>query len=228
VKDARRETSLCVSPFANAQTIAVRGAPVTSTSVAQLLKRHTRPVHERVEAQLRLLDPGLTSRRLRRVIERFFGFWEPNEMQQMKWSSDHPAEALILRCSERRRAALFARDLRILGAGDAALEAVLRAPPIFESLDEAKVLGWLYVTEGATLGGAIITRHLRTVHALTDLRFECFKPYAEGPGAMWRAFTSALEDFTRDDVARTDSVTRAAVATFEALERWLAPLATST
>jgi hypothetical protein len=38
----------------------------------------TRPVHQRVVAQLGLLDPDLSMERLRAVITRFFAFWSTN------------------------------------------------------------------------------------------------------------------------------------------------------
>jgi heme oxygenase len=195
--------------------------------VMGLLKERTSSVHERVEAQLGLLDPNLSAARLKAVLARFFGFWDSNESQIAVWSADSPAISAGLQCADRRRAGLFAADLTALGLTSGELELVPRAPLVFDRLTDARVLGWLYVTEGSTLGGALITRHLRSVNSLRQLRLGSFRPYGEGPGAMWRAFTSALDGFVAGDLIRAEAVVASGLSTFEALEGWLAPLALS-
>jgi heme oxygenase (biliverdin-IX-beta and delta-forming) len=205
----------------------VRGPGRTRSPVMGLLKERTGPVHRRVEDKLGLLNPDLTIERLKAVLARFFGFWETNEIQIGAWSVDHPSASAQFRCTDRRRAALFADDLLALGMTTGELGRVPGAPAIFDGLNHSKVLGWLYVTEGSTLGGAIITRHLRRVGALTDFALHSFRPYGEGLGAMWRDYTSTLDRFVSDNPVRTEAVVEAALRTFDALERWLEPLSVS-
>jgi heme oxygenase len=55
--------------------------------VARQLKQHTAQTHERVEAALGLLDPGLSAQRLRTVLERFAGFWQGTERLVDDWAA---------------------------------------------------------------------------------------------------------------------------------------------
>jgi heme oxygenase len=93
------------------------------------------------------------------------------------------------------------------------------APPVFRAVDTADVLGWLYVSQGSTLGGAVLDRTL-------GKRFSArtFTPYVEGPGPMWRDYRALLAEWVGADEARCHRVVTAAVATFAALEQWIAPL----
>ena len=194
------------------------------TTVVQVLRQNTLLLHNDVETHLNLLDPGLSAERLRKVLLRFYGFWAANEPPIEQWSVAYPATASGLQWRRRRRTGLFADDLVTMGISRRSHETVPRSPPVFEHIDHAAVLGWLYVAEGSTLGGAIIDRHLRNTAGLAAINLHCFAPYDGGPGAMWLAYRSALQDFAFEDVGRTAAVVRAAVATFEALNRWLIPL----
>ena len=121
--------------------------------------------------------------------------------------------------SRRRRAHLFAEDLRTLGAEPD--PAPLPDLPPVEDTDHA--LGRLYVLEGSTLGGTFISRHLATLPTLgPDVRLGAFSPYGAETGAMWHAFRRV----TRDRVAAGGDAGRvvgAARATFTALAAWCAP-----
>ena len=50
------------------------------TSLRQRLKRETAAVHQHLETQLGLLDPSLDVHRYLRVLETFYGFYVPVEI----------------------------------------------------------------------------------------------------------------------------------------------------
>jgi heme oxygenase (biliverdin-IX-beta and delta-forming) len=193
-------------------------------TVAQELKQNTRHLHRGVEAHLKLFDPSISSERLTSIVLRFYGFWAVNEPAIERWCVTNPQAASALRWGRRQRTALFADDLLRVGITQRSHRSVPRPTPVFEHIGQAEVLGWLYVVEGSTLGGAIIDRHVRNTPALATVSVRCFVPYAEGPEDMWLAFRSSLQDFTSGDPSRTAAVVSAAVATFESLDRWLSPL----
>jgi heme oxygenase len=88
------------------------------------------------------------------------------------------------------------------------------------------VLGWLYVAEGSTLGGAVLRRRLRLADCdSVDLAsaLQGFHPYAEGPGPMWRRYVDVLERWTAAGPGRGDAVADAAVHSFAVLEQWVVP-----
>ena len=67
------------------------------TSLRLRLKRATTAVHQHLETQLGLLDPGLDVHRYRRVLETFYGFYVPVEIDATRAAAE---PALGLRRAE--------------------------------------------------------------------------------------------------------------------------------
>ena len=187
--------------------------------VLLLLRTGTAPEHEAVERTLDLLDPQLDRARLGAALALMHGFWVAAEQGLDEWAARLPGDAAAIDWPRRRRAALFATDLRTLGTDVRADAPRLPAVP---GTDEA--LGRLYVLEGSTLGGTFIDRHLAALPTLADVRIAAFSPYGAETGAMWAAFRR----FTRVHVAAGGDVHRivtAARETFRALAEHCSPAA---
>jgi heme oxygenase (biliverdin-IX-beta and delta-forming) len=183
------------------------------------LRTGTADEHEDVERILDLLDPALGRDRLAEVLGRMHAFWVAAEDGLDRWAAGHPADADAVDWARRRRAALFADDLRTLGGTPTAGGPAL---PVVDGTDQA--LGRLYVLEGSTLGGTFIDRHLASLPHLADVRIRAFSPYGDGTGAMWAAFrrvTRARVEAGGDAEAMVD----AARDTFRALAAWCRPAA---
>ena len=183
--------------------------------VLRRLRTATADDHARVEAALDLMHPRLDRPRLRAAMSSLHAFWRVAEHGLDGWAAHHPLDAGRADWTGRRRAHLYAADVRALGA-----EPVPDAPvlPVVGSTDEA--LGRMYVLEGSTLGGTFIDRHLASLPALADVRLRAFSPYGERTGAMWAAYRRA----TREHVASggdADRVVGAARSTFGALSGWV-------
>ena len=191
-----------------------------SADVLTELRTATAVEHEQVETTLGLMDHDLGRDRLVAVLVRLHAFWTAAEAGLDAWAHRWPADAETVAWSRRRRAHLFAEDLRTLGAEPD--PAPLPDLPPVEDTDHA--LGRLYVLEGSTLGGTFISRHLATLPTLgPDVRLGAFSPYGTETGAMWQAFRRV----TRDRVATGGDAGRvvgAARATFSALAAWCAPV----
>ena len=150
------------------------------------------------------------------MLERFYGFfavWEP-------------AAALALGDDEffrnRRKLPLLRRDLRLLGLSDNAIDSLpccAGAADLVRNADRAT--GSVYVLEGATLGGKIITRHLMDRPWYPVERLSFFDPYGAKTGAMWMAFCIRAGAHSRPE--RDPAIVAAAVETFETIHRWLRP-----
>jgi heme oxygenase len=189
----------------------------TSPTVLHRLRSETRDVHERLEQGLGLLDAPLDRDRFMRVLERFFGFhavWEPAVGRAL---GDDAFLAPRLKLERLRR------DLRALGRSDAEID---RLPRCFEAAQlaplarrQAAALGSLYVLEGSTLGGQVITRALAGAPWLPADGLTYFDPYEAQTGAMWRAFRDYL--LARSTPPADDEMVAVARATFERLVRWL-------
>ena len=189
--------------------------------VLQLLRTGTATEHEDVERTLDLLDADLERSRLVEVLDRLHGFCAAAESGLDEWADRHPTDAAAVDWPRRRRAALFAEDLRALDTGTAADTAADRPllPPV-RGTDEA--LGRMYVLEGSTLGGTFIDRHLAGLPQLADVRLRAFTPYGTQTGAMWHAFRSATRHRVADG-GDAGTVVAAARDTFAALAQWCRP-----
>lgn len=179
--------------------------------VLHRLRTATAADHERVESALALTTPQLDRARLVRAVAVLHAFWRAAEAGLEGWAEAHPVDARQLDWPRRRRAALFAADLHALGRVPDATGPALPAVG-----DTDRALGRLYVLEGATLGGAVIDRHLASLPPLRDVRLRAFSPYGQRTGAMWAAYRRAA----REHVAAggdADRVVRSAEETFAAL-----------
>jgi heme oxygenase len=192
------------------------GAPDRG-DVLQTLRTATAQEHERVEAILGLMSSTLDRARLAAVLTLLHSFWRSAEDGLDAWAQREPADAAGLEWPTRRRGALFAADLRALGAEPA--DDVPQLPPV-AGTDDA--LGRLYVLEGSTLGGTFIHRHLATLPDLAATgRLRAFSPYGTETGAMWHSFRR----FTRARTQDPQRVVATAGATFRSLAEWCAPVA---
>lgn len=177
------------------------------------LKSSTREQHERAEAHLNLMDPALDRPRYAaalRTMRSLYGTLEPRIGARLgeagRAALDWPA---------RLKVPLLDRDLRALNVAPAAdldggaVDAFLR--------DEADAWGAAYVLEGATLGGALVRRHLATQLGLADAGTAFHGSYGPLTGPRWRAFGEALEARVArgpDPAAFTARATEAARRTF--------------
>jgi heme oxygenase len=198
-----------------------RGHLSDTLSLLQRLKTETRPHHERTEAAVRLMEPGLTAADYRRHLEALYGFYVPLEAAlSARLAGAVPA----LRAHERWKVPLLEEDLRALGHDGASLARLPRCPqlPPLPGLPEA--LGCFYVLEGSTLGGQLILRHLQRHFAGASVGgFAFFQAYGGDVGPMWRAFGQAVTDAAAQAASGDFDarVVKGAQDTFDAFGTWL-------
>ena len=193
------------------------------------LRHETRSLHDQLERHPRLAP--LTTDALSReaygeLLERLLGFYEPLEA---RLATQEAPVAL----ADRWKTPLLVRDLHALGRSPAALPRCAALPEVCSA---EHVLGCLYVLEGATLGGAVIRRHLaRNLGVTPEAGGAFYASYGANVGPMWKAFCAGVEAYEvgrwrpamrRQDRAPTDAraadaVVGAARATFVALDDWL-------
>ncbi len=187
-------------------------------SILARLKERTQPHHDRVEAHLGLMDPGLTRDGYRVLLARFRGFHLPVERRLDALAA---WDALGLDAEERRKTPWIDADLRALGMDDRALARLpaCSALPALETVEHA--LGCLYVLEGATLGGAFISRHLaRTLGVGPASGGAFFASYGERRGPLWKRFGRALETYA-ERRGGEEEILAGACDTFIRLDHWL-------
>jgi len=188
------------------------------TSLRRRLKRETTAVHQHLEAQLGLLDPGLDVPRYLRVLEIFYGFYVPVESDVTRLA----AAELALGFPLRTRAGLIERDLLTLGLSPADLAALPLCSdrPKLSCLED--LAGCLYVLEGACLGGQVLCPLLhRRLGLAKESGAAFFAGDEERTLPRWTVIVAWLDDLPRAG-ASTAKIISAATATFDAFARWAA------
>lgn len=186
----------------------------------QALKTETRALHEHVERNPRmaqLMTPTLTRKAYQDVLERMLGLHEPLEAHLAAHASDLP-EGLNL--VARRKTNWLITDLKALGYSDDRVAALPRWGGWLPS-SAAEMLGCLYVLEGSTLGGKIISKQIRRTLGISSnsgLRF--FTSYGDDLGPMWKAFGNVVNAYGHHAESKA-AVIKGASATFEAMDVWL-------
>ncbi len=192
--------------------------PDALPTIRDALKRATQSYHDRLEASLNLLHCPLTQADYRELLMQFYGIYTPLEA----------ALALVLTTTEcsldfsqRRKVPLLERDLHALGLSSSELLALSQCSFIPEIADHAQALGCLYVLEGATLGGQVMSRRLREYGYVTPVHGDAFfHSYGKNVGPMWHAFCRVLNDFATT-AERQQRMMSTACATFAAFAQWV-------
>ncbi len=181
------------------------------------LRRETRQQHQSIERTVPLLKDDLTRPAYCAYLGQLLGFHRPLEPLLHLYLGDLPAFDLPARCKR----SLLEHDLAHLGQPPeaiAVLPSCTALPPLF---DAAHALGCLYVLEGSTLGGQILSRKVATrlgLHPGTGASY--LSAYGAGTGEMWRRFCAALIAHAGQHRGE-DRIVQAAQDTFAALEAWL-------
>jgi len=189
--------------------------PAHFADVLDRLKAETRGEHTAMEGTLDVMRDDFSLGDYRHLLERYFDFYAPVEAQL---ACVLPSALPGLDFETRRKLPLLRADLAVLGGRAEDTLAVGNALPPLHT--PAQAVGCLYVLEGATLGGQIISRHVRRTLGLTP---ETGARFFHGNGArtagMWRTFRAALDGFAADP-ATADAVVESANATFRSMRRW--------
>jgi heme oxygenase (biliverdin-IX-beta and delta-forming) len=178
------------------------------------LKAATQKQHSTLESQLDLLRPDLTREGLRRVLEKFYGYYLPCE-RELAEQPDELQEFFAARFKTPQ----LASDLRYLGHTDESI-AALPLATVASANSIARTLGRWYVIEGSTLGGRLLSERFEKMFGLSRGQggsfFNC---YGDRVGVMWKDYCRLLEQHA---CPSTDpEVIQAAEETFKSLGEWL-------
>lgn len=180
--------------------------------ILQRLKEETRVQHEEVEAAVDVMNQMFDIADYRRLLSKFWTFYAAYE-------PEIPLEVLKdagFDYSERAKLPLLEADAKSLGLERE--DASLVLPDISSA---AKAFGSLYVVEGSTLGGQVISRHLKQHLGIeSDNGGAFYAGYGQSTGAMWKAFGASLTRFSETNDA-DDEIVEAARATFACITSWV-------
>jgi heme oxygenase len=187
------------------------------TPLLTQLKSQTQAEHTQLETRLDLFCRVQDLPAYRQVVAGFLGIYEPleeNLVQSMDWMAagwPMPAE---------RKTPWLLEDLRAMGvdAGSAARLPRCPNPPVPRTM--AAAVGCLYVLEGSTLGGKVISRQFAQtlgIHPGNGGRF--FAGYGEDTVPHWRLFGAWVQSV--EATLDPEQAVNAAKETFQRFDEWL-------
>lgn len=219
---------MTVSPVPVA--VDARAAPdvtqASSSSILTRLRLETRDEHKDLERVLDFTGNALTRDVYCQRLKQYYGFYRPLEaalQTRCAFAADglsgasSPLTTLVDRLNKTR---LLQHDLQYLEVSTDDLPLCHELPSV---ATQAEVLGCLYVLEGATLGGRLITQHIHATLSITPTTGGgFFEGYGGDTGKMWNAMRHMLSTCAVD-VASENAMVGNAIATFACLRRWCDP-----
>ena len=182
------------------------------------LKEQTAEQHQRLEGNLNILARFNSAQGYKLLLEQFYGFYRPLEIHL---GSVMCPSGFLANFTARRKTQLLEKDLLFLDLPERELLALPQCQRLPTVKSEAQAFGCLYVLEGATLGGQIISKYVADKLGYERERGATFfKSYGAEVRAMWWAFCQALREYATAHDA-DDEVVAAAVDTFDKFDQWL-------
>lgn len=191
-----------------------RAAGDGRATLRERLRLRTQPAHQALETDLRLLDGHADALRMRALLSRFHGFhagFEPALADRLA------GEAAFVQA--RARLPALRADLGRLGLAASEIDALPQCTAAAGlAATEAEALGALYVMEGSTLGGQLITRELGGLPWWPAGGLTYFDPHGRATGLRWRETLARLEAAPPE---QHDTLIEAADRAFRLLHGWL-------
>lgn len=183
-------------------------------SLRMRLRTVTQTDHDRLENLMESLDFAVTLENYTSLLLLLLGFHRPLEARllELDWSETD------LNMKERCKSHLLIDDLAHLGLDSDSIARVCNCPhlPCASTIPEA--VGILYVLEGSTLGGQLISRRIKSELGVSEVSGgSFFLAYGGRTGEMWRGFIEVLERHGRDAAA----VETSALQTFQRFSAWI-------
>ncbi|MBB3111098.1 heme oxygenase [Paenibacillus phyllosphaerae] len=190
-------------------------------NVLQDLKEQTAPYHIQIEKNpyaASMMDKTMTLEGYITYLQKFYGFIAPVEeaiAQLPGWETNGFDFDL------RRKAPLIEQDLRQLGLSEQQIAQLPRSRALPDVSTFPRALGYLYVIEGSTLGGQVITKQLKKFLPIeTELNGRYFNSYGEEVRVRWGEFRALVEQTAGSDEAASQTI-EAAKETFILLDQWV-------
>ena len=194
-----------------------------SADILRVIRMETRELHSQIEKLVPVFEGDFDISGYRNLLERFYGFYAGLEPAVERSCN---IRELIPDWDQRRKVPWLKDDLRWLGLPREDIGELPVCSRLPELTSPATIFGALYVTEGSTLGGQVICRQLsQSLHLSPGKGASFFYGHGEQTGSKWKAFTSALCEFSAGPCAlEVEKVmVESAIATFKSIGYWLSP-----
>ena len=179
--------------------------PRPRSTLSERLKTETEPQHLRMHRLMELGRPFANRQNYAAFVAAQYLFQRDIE----HLFADAAVQAAVPDLEARGREGESLADLADLGA------VVPREPLASLGVGMPQALGWLYVSEGSTLGAAFLLKEAeRSLGLSADFGARNLAAYPEGRGRVWRRFVASLDDEALPQEAH-DAVIDGALAAYD-------------
>ncbi len=189
-----------------------------ATDFLQELRNRTEPFHNSIEQlpiSSSLLSKEVTLRNYRDYIIMLYPF-----VKEVEASIYPQVQHVVADLEGRKKAALLFSDLQSLGIQPQEIDTFDDAF-VKQNQTVAAALGCMYVLEGSTLGGQLISRHLeKALGERVTGSLSYLKAYTTKTGSMWKNFLNTFCESTVRNGHQAEAIT-SSIKTFQLLEKWM-------
>lgn len=193
----------------------------TASTILNRLKTETNSLHRQIEENeyaAAIMNNSLTMDQYKEYLIKFHGFVKPVEE---RLSVFNRPSGTALNDASRNKTDWLERDLLALGLDELEIKGLPQCRELPNLSTRARVLGCLYVLEGSTLGGQMITRKLsQYLPIVPDHNGHYFNGYGTQTKERWQEFREELTG-AADGPDAADQMIQAAQETFVLLNRWI-------
>lgn len=189
--------------------------PIKAT---QYLRIETAQAHTNIEGAMPVMQSDFTLEKYIHLLQRLYGFYSTVETAIIPQVSQ---PGFYFSYSERTKLPALKADLNAMGVSETTLQSLPKISSDWIPQDLDSVLGLLYVLEGSTLGGQVISRHLKTQLQLGESSgLQFFSGYGPQTGLMWKSFQAVLNQ-NLNSPEKMKRAADTAQMTFQKLGDWL-------
>lgn len=185
--------------------------------LSDYLKYNSQKDHDSIESSVDLLKLVSSEGDYLKLVNAFYGYYQPTEKKLMVFERELLEFGIHL--NERLKSNLLKVDLGYfhLSSKQVAIGLCPYTPDVHDVYEAMAVL---YVLEGSTMGGQIISRQLMKSKMISDKGEggTFFKPYGANTAAMWLKFKEALNKIPKE---QEDHILCTVKKTFHSMEKWL-------
>lgn len=184
--------------------------------LSDTLKTETLQPHQQLEKHLiRQIKAIETVSDYTAILRDFYGFISPMEKHIAQHAAGH-----IPDMHKRRKSGSLIEDIQFFEDFIPQKEEVCPEDELPSINTAASSIGALYVFEGSTLGGEIITALIaKKLNISTEKGFSFFRSYDGDRMRMWQLFKNAMDEFGKK--ADEKEVVLSAQQTFTKMHNWL-------
>lgn len=177
---------------------------IENDSILTQLKSQTAHQHQQTEELVDIMREDFSPADYKKLLTRFYAFYKSFEPKMFDALRENPID---FDYENRQNTPKLFRDLESLGMSEAEISEIEDFDDLPALDSKEKIFGALYVVEGSTLGGQVISRHLKEKFGFDESGGSAFfSGYGKETGAMWKIFRDAITNFSGGDANRGEVI----------------------